>query len=326
MNRRNLLRTLVAAAIAMPLAFSATAQTSWPTKAIKWVNPFPAGGGTDVFARPMAAKVGTSLGQSVYIENLGGAAGTVGANVASKAAPDGYTFFVGAIHHTIAESLYMNRGYKLEQDFVPITVFAFVPNVLVVHPKLGIKTVDEFVKYAKANPGKLNFGSAGSGASHHMAAELFKRLAGIEMVHVPYKGVGPMMQDLLGGQVDLCFDSLSSSAPQIKAGKLIPLAITSATRSPAFPDLPTMAEVGYQGFEVTTWYALWGIKGTPQPILDKMYAENLKALNDPDIRKIWESQGATVGGLPPKEFATLISSEIAKWARVVKDSNIKIDN
>ena len=325
MNRRNLLRGLAAAAFALPVAFSASAQ-NWPTKAIKWINPFPAGGGTDVFARPMAAKVGTSLGQSVYIENLGGAAGTVGANVASKAAPDGYTFFVGAIHHTIAESLYMNRGYKLEEAFVPITVFAFVPNVLVVHPKLGIKTVEDFVKYAKANPGKLNYGSAGSGASHHMAAEAFKRLAGIDMVHVPYKGVGPMMQDLLGGQVDLCFDSLSSSSPQIKAGKLIALAITSDKRSPAFPDLPTMAEAGYKGFEVTTWYALWGIKGTPQPILDKMYAENVKALTDPEIKKIWESQGATVGGLPPKEFATFISSEIAKWGKVVKDSNIKIDN
>jgi tripartite-type tricarboxylate transporter receptor subunit TctC len=262
----------------------------------------------------------------MFIENLGGAAGTLGAGVAAKAAPDGYTFFVGAIHHTIAESLYHNRGYKLEQDFVPITVLAYVPNVLVVHPKLNIKTLDEFVKYAKANPGKLNFGSAGSGASHHMAGEMFKRMAGIDMVHVPYKGIGPMMQDLLGGQVEVCFDSLSSSSPQIKAGKLIPLAITSATRSPAFPDIPTMGELGYKGFEVTTWYALWGIKGTPQPILDKMHAEAVKALNDPDIRKIWETQGATIGGQSAKDFGIFVSSEVAKWAKVVKDSNIKIDN
>ena len=327
MNRRILLSTacwLVATALLFPV--SGFAQSNWPTKSIKWVNPFPAGGGTDVFARPMAAKVGASLGQSVYIENLGGAAGTVGAAAAAKAAPDGYTFFVGAIHHTIAESLYLKKPYKLEQDFVPITVFAYVPNVLVVHPRFGFKTVDDLVKYAKANPGKLNFGSAGSGASHHMAGELFKRIAGIDMVHVPYKGIGPMMQDLLGGQVDLCFDSLSSSSPQIKAGKLIALAITSTTRSPAFPDLPTMAEAGYKGFEVTTWYALWGIKGTPQPIIDKMYAESVKALNDPDIKKIWESQGATIGGQPPKEFASFISSEIAKWGKVVKDSDIKIDN
>ena len=325
MKRRIIIRAFVVTLVCLPFAFAATAQT-WPTKAIKWINPFPAGGGTDVFARPIAGKIGASLGQSVYIENLGGAAGTLGAGVAAKATADGYTFFVGAIHHTIAESLYFKRGYKLEEDFVPITVLAFVPNVLVVHPKLGVKTVEEFVKYAKANPGKLNYGSAGSGASHHMAAELFKRLAGIDMVHVPYKGVGPMMQDLLGGQVDLCFDSLSSSSPQIKAGKLIALAITSATRSPAFPDLPTMAEAGYKGFEVTTWYALWGIKGTPQPIIDKMYGETAKALKDPDIKKIWETQGATVGGMPPKEFAAFISSEIAKWGKVVKDANIKIDN
>ena len=325
MNRRSIFRALAIASLALSFAQSVSAQT-WPNKPVKWINPFPAGGGTDVFARPMAAKVGASLGQSVFIENLGGAAGTLGAGVAAKAAPDGYTFLVGAIHHTIGESLYHNRGYKLEQDFVPITVFAFVPNVLVVHPKLNIKTVEEFVKYAKANPGKLNFGSAGSGASHHMAAELFKRLAGIDMVHVPYKGIGPMMQDLLGGQVDLSFDSLSSSSPQIKAGKLIPLAITSATRSPAFPDVPTMAEAGYKGFEVTTWYALWGIKGTPQPILDKMHVEAVKALNDPDIKKIWEAQGATPGGQSAKDFAALVSSEIARWAKVVKDSNIKIDN
>jgi len=322
MNRRTVFGSLLAALL---LPLYAHAQT-WPTKPVKWINPFPAGGGTDVFARPLAAKIGTSIGQSVYIENLGGAAGTLGAGVAAKAEPDGYTFFVGAIHHTIAESLYHNRGYKLEQNFAPITVLAYVPNVLVIHPKLNIKTLDEFVKYAKANPGKLNFGSAGSGASHHMAGEMFKRMAGIDMVHVPYKGIGPMMQDLLGGQVEVCFDSLSSSAPQIKAGKLIPLAVTSATRSPAFPDIPTMGELGYKGFEVTTWYALWGIKGTPQPILDRMHAEAVKALNDPDIKKIWETQGATVGGQSAKDFGVFISAEIAKWAKVVKDGNIKIDN
>ncbi len=323
MKRRNWFGSLLAGVLLVSLG--AHAQT-WATKAIRWINPFPAGGGTDVFARPLAAKISIPLGQTVYIENLGGAAGTLGAGVAAKAPGDGYTFFVGAIHHTIAESLYTNRGYKLEQDFVPITVLAFVPNVLVIHPKLGIKTLDAFVKYAKAHPGQLNFGSAGSGASHHMAGEMFKRMAGIDMVHVPYKGIGPMMQDLLGGQVEVCFDSLSSSAPQIKSGKLIPLAVTSETRSPAFPDIPTMGELGYKGMTVTTWYALWGIKGTPQPILDRMYAETVKTLADPEIHKIWESQGATVGGIPPKEFATFISAEIAKWGKVVKDSNIKIDN
>ncbi len=319
------------AALALPftLLFSAdvSAQTSnWPTKPVRWINPFPAGGGTDVFARPMAGKIGTALGQTMIIENMGGAAGTLGAAAAARADADGYTFFVGAIHHTIAESLYANKPYKLEQAFVPITVFAYVPHVLVVHPKLGFKTVDDLVKYAKANPGKLNFGSAGSGASHHVAGELFKKLAGIDMVHVPYKGIGPMMQDLLGGQVDLAFDTLSSSSPQIRGGKLVALGVTSAQRSPAFPDVPTMIESGYKTFDMTTWYALWGIKGTPQPILDRMHTEAVKALNDPETQKVWAMQGATVGAQSSKEFGAFISAEIAKWGKVVKDSNIKIDN
>lgn len=327
MNRRTLLGALAIAALSFSVALSASAQTpAWPTKPVKLINPFPAGGGTDVFARPYAAKLSNNLGQSFYIENLGGAGGTIGASTAATSAPDGYTFFIGAIHHTIAESLYTKRTYKLEQAFEPITVLGYVPNVLVIHPKNNFKTVEDLVKYAKANPGKLNFGSAGSGASHHLAAELFKRLAGIDMVHVPYKGIGPMMTDLLGGVVDLSFDGLASASAQIKAGKLIPLAVTSEKRNPLLPDVPTFAELGYKDFTMTTWYAIWGIKGTPQPILDKMHAETLKVLADPDIKKIWDQAGATAGGQSPKEFAGFISSEIAKWGKVVKDSNIKIDN
>ena len=326
MNRRNLLRTLLAMALTVP-ALSALAQApAWPTKPVKLINPFPAGGGTDVFARPYAAKLSNNLGQSFFIENLGGAGGTIGATTASTAAPDGNTFFIGAIHHTIAESLYLKKTYKLEQSFEPITLLGYVPNVLVLHPKHPFKTVDELVKYMKANPGKLNFGSAGSGASHHLAGELFKRVAGVDMVHVPYKGIGPMMTDLLGGVVDLSFDGLASSSAQIKAGKLIPLAVTSEKRNPLLPDVPTMVELGYKDFTMTTWYAVWGIKGTSQPILDKMHAETLKVLADPDIKKIWDQAGATPGGQSPKEFAGFISSEIAKWGKVVKDSNIKIDN
>jgi tripartite-type tricarboxylate transporter receptor subunit TctC len=324
MKRRNLLGILLAS-IALPFAQLSNAQT-WPTKPVKWINPFPAGGGTDAFARPLAAKLTNNMGQTIIIENMGGAGGTLGAAAAAKAAPDGYTFFVGAIHHTIAESLYLKKTYKLEQDFVPITVLAYVPNVLVVHPKHGFKTVDDLVKYAKANPGKLNFGSAGSGASHHMAGELFKRAVGIDMVHVPYKGIGPMMQDLLGGQVDLAFDGLGSASAQIKGGKLVPLAVTTTTRSPLLPDVPTLAELGIKGVEVQTWYALWAIKGTPQPIIDKMYAETVKALNDPEMKKVWALQGADAGGQSAKEFATFISSEIAKWGKVVKEADLKIDN
>ncbi len=328
MNRRTLIATLAAATLALPLALSsapALAQ-AWPNKPVKLINPFPAGGGTDVFARPLAAKLTNSLGQSFIVENLGGAGGTVGAAVAAKAAPDGYTFFIGAIHHTIAESLYAKRGYVLEQDFVPITVLGYVPNVLVLHPKHPFKSEPELLKFLKANPGKINFGSAGSGASHHIAGELYKRSAGVDMVHVPYKGIGPMMQDLLAGVVDLSFDGLASSSAQIKSGKLVPLAVTSAQRSPLLPDVPTMVELGYKDFTMTTWYAIWGIKGTPQPILDKMHAEVVKVLNDPDIKKIWDQAGAAPGGQSPKEFGAFIASEIAKWGKVIKDSNIKIDN
>ncbi len=327
MNRRDTLKTLAAlgASSALPFSLSAFAQADWPNKPVKMINPFPAGGGTDAFARPFGIRLGQLLGQSIIIENLGGAGGTVGAASAAKATPDGYTFFVGAIHHTIAESLYLKKTYKLEQDFVPITVLGSVPNVLVVNPKHGWKSEAELLKHLKANPGKVNFGSAGSGASHHLAGELYKLSAGVDMVHVPYKGIGPMMTDLLGGVVDLAFDGLASSSPQIKAGKLTPLAVTSPERSPLLPNVPTMTELGYKNFEMTTWYALWAIKGTPQAIVDRMYAETVKVLNDPEIKNIWTQQGARAGGQSPKEFAAYISSEIAKWGKVVKEANIKID-
>ncbi len=201
-----------AAVAALVLAFAGTASAQWPNKSIKWINPFPAGGGTDVFARPIAAKLTASLGQTVFIENLGGAGGTVGAGVAAKAAPDGYTFFVGAIHHTIAESLYTKLPYAgLEKDFEPVTVLAYIPNVVVVHPKHDFKSIPELISYAKANPGKLNFGSAGNGTSHHLIGELFKMQAGVDLTHVPYRGAGPLMQDLLGGVVDLAFDGMGTS-------------------------------------------------------------------------------------------------------------------
>jgi tripartite-type tricarboxylate transporter receptor subunit TctC len=323
MNRRYFGACAIALAAALPIGVLAQA---WPSKPIKFINPFPAGGGTDVFARPIAAKLSAQLGQNVIIENLGGAGGTVGAAVAAKAAPDGYTFFIGAIHHSIGESIYTKRGYVLETDFIPITVLAFVPNVVVIHPKNDFKTIAELIAYNKANPGKLNFGSAGTGTSHHLAAELFKTQTGTDMTHVPYKGAGPLMQDLLGGQVDLAFDGLGTSAPQIKAGKLRPIAVTTTTRSPVLPDVPTMAEAGLKDYQVTTWYAVWAIKGTPKEIIDRMYAEIVKALAQPEIREIWAQQGATVGGIPPAEFSAFVKSEVAKWSKVVKDAGVKIDN
>lgn len=326
MKRRSMIAAVALTLAAITTAVPALAQSGWPNKPIKFMNPFPAGGGTDAFARPLAAKLSQSLGQQVIVENMGGAGGTVGAAAAAKQSGDGYTFFIGAIHHTIAESLYPKLSYNLRQDFIPITVLGYVPNAVVVHPKTGFKTMADLVKFAKANPGKLNYGSAGSGASHHIAAEMFKKMAGIDMTHVPYKGIGPMMQDLLAGQIDLAFDGMASSSPQIKGGKIIPLAVTSTKRSNVIPDVPTLQELGYKDYELTTWYAIWGIKGTPPEIINRMHAEVVKAMNDPDLKKIWEAQSATAGGQSPKEFEAFINNEITKWAKVIKDANIKIDN
>lgn len=311
--------------VLLALSAGAAFAQSWPTKPVRIINPFPPGGGTDAFARPLAVKLTIAFGQTVLIENQGGAGGTVGATNASKALSDGYTWFMGAVHHTIAETLYTKLPYSLERDFVPLTVVAYVPNVVVVNPKHTFKNVKELLDYAKANPGKLNYGSAGNGTTHHLAVELFKTMTGAQLTHVPYKGAGPLMPALLGGEVDLAFDGMGTSATQIKAGKLRPLAVTTKTRSPVIPDVPTMQEAGFSGYEVTTWYALWAIKGTPKEAIDRMYAETVKAMQQPDMKQIWDAQGATVGGQPPAEFAKFVHSEIEKWGKVVKDAGIKID-
>lgn len=321
-----MLKALFCAAIAAA-GLTAHAQ-SWPNKPVTMMNPFPPGGGTDVFARPIAAKLSQQLGQQVLIENQGGAGGTVGATNVAKRAADGYNWFFGAVHHTIAESLYKTLLYSLERDFEPITVAAFVPNVVVVHPKHADKfrTLSDLRDYARANPGKLNYGSAGSGTTHHLAVELFKTMTKTFMVHIPYRGAGPLMPDLLAGQVDLAFDGLGTSAPQIKAGKLIALAVTTATRSPVLPNVPTVQEAGIPGYEVRTWYAIWALKGTPKDVQERMYKEVVIAMNQPDLKKIWAEQGADVGGMPPAEFGALIRAEITKWAKVVKDSGAQVDN
>jgi len=299
---------------------------SWPTKPVRIINPFPPGGGTDVFARPLAIKLGQSLGQTVLIENQAGAGGTVGAANAAKAAGDGYTWFMGAVHHTIAETLYTKLPYALEKDFVPVTVVAYVPNVVVVHPKHPFKNIKELIAFAKANPGKLNYGSAGNGTTHHLSVELFKSMTGTQLTHVPYKGAGPLTPALLSGEVDLAFDGMGTSAPHIKAGKLRPLAVTTPARSPLVPDVPTMQEAGLPGYQVTTWYALWAINGTPKGAIDRMYAETAKALQLPDMKEIWATQGATAGGQTPAEFTRFVHSEIEKWGKVVRDAGIKIDS
>ena len=326
MQVRHVLRTAAVTALAFA-GLGVNAQT-WPTKPVTILNPFPAGGGTDTFARPIAAKLSQQLGQPVIVENQGGAGGTLGAANVAKRAPDGYNWFMGAVHHTIAESLYTRLAYSLEKDFEPITVAAFVPNVVVVHPKHAakFKTLRDLIDYARANPGRLYYGSAGSGTTHHLSVELFKTMTKTFMVHIPYRGAGPLMVDLLAGQVDLAFDGMGTSSTQIKAGKLIPLAITSVVRNPVLPNVPTVQEAGVPGYEVRTWYAIWALKGTPKEIKDRMYKETVVAMNQPDLKRIWAEQGADPGGMPPAVFAALIKTEIAKWAKVVKDSGAKVDN
>ncbi|HUQ76366.1 MAG TPA: tripartite tricarboxylate transporter substrate binding protein [Burkholderiales bacterium] len=312
---------------ALAIAASTLWAQSWPTKPVTMINPFAPGGGVDAFGRPLAAYLSKTLNHQFIVENMAGAGGTVGAANAARRPADGYNFFIGAVHHTIAESLYTKLPYSLEKDFTPITVLAYVPNVVVMHPKhANLNSIRELIAYAKANPGKLNYGSAGNGTTHHLAGELFKTMTGVDITHIPYKGAGPMMTDLIAGQVDMAFDGMSTSAPMIKSGRLKPLAVTTTQRSFVAPQVPTMQEAGLPNYVVTTWYALWAPQGTPKEVLDRMYSETVKALQSPELKVVWEGQGATAGGEAPAEFAKLIHSEIAKWAKVVKDSGAKVDN
>lgn len=323
-SRRNALKLGLAASLAAPAV--ARAQQGWPNGPITWVNPFPAGGGTDVFARPLAAQVGDQLGVQILIDNKGGAGGTVGASQAAKMKPDGQTFFVGAIHHTIAPSVYKNLDYDLEKNFEPITMIALVPQVISINPnKVPAKTAAEFIAYLKANPNKVNYASAGAGTAHHLAGELFKLETKTEIVHVPYRGAGPAMQDLLAGNADMMFDGMGTSAQQIKAGKLRGLAVATDKRVPEFPDMPTAAEIGVPSWLVSTWYGVWAIKGTPEPIVKRMYDEIVKALGNPKLQTIWKEQLAQVGGEAPADFAKRIRTEIEKWQKVVAAAGVKLD-
>ena len=303
----------------------AAAQETWPTRAIRIINPFPAGGGTDAFARPLAARLNTELGQQVLIENLGGAGGTLGASVAARAPGNGYTWFMGAVHHTIAETLYTKLSYSLERDFIPVTVASYVPSAVVIHPSIPARSIKELIALDKKNPGKINFGSAGYGTTHHMNGELFNLITGTKLVHVPFKGAGPLTPALLSGEVDMAFDGMGTAAPNIKAGKLRALAVTTAKRSALLPQVPTLQESGVN-MDVTTWYALWGIKGTPKPIIDRMYQATIKTMALPEVKKVWDSLGAAPGGQSPAEFEKFVKQEIATWGKVVKASGAKVEN
>ena len=312
-----------AAALAAPWV---GAQAGWPAKPVTVIVPFPPGGGTDAFGRPLFATMGKNLGRQFVIDNKGGAGGTLGANIAAKAAPDGYTVFMGAVHHAIAPSMYPKLDYSIETDFVPVGLISSVPQVIVVNPqRVAATTLKGLLELLRKNPGKFNYGSAGNGTSHHLAGELFKLQTQTFITHIPYRGAGPALQDLIAGQVDLMFDGLGSSANHIKGGRLRGIAVASDKRAPGFPDLPTAAEAGVPTYKVATWYGLWAPKGTPREIVAAMQAEMRKALNSDELKAMWTGLGSETPNLWGDEFGRFVGSEVKRWAEVVRTSGAKLE-
>ncbi|MFP5472789.1 MAG: Bug family tripartite tricarboxylate transporter substrate binding protein [Gammaproteobacteria bacterium] len=323
-TRRTLLASLaVAAAGALPLG--ALAQ-NFPTKPITIIVPFSVGGTTDILARIVGQGLTTELGQSVVVDNKPGAGGNIGGSLAAKAAADGYTLFMGTVGtHAINQSLYKKMPFDPVKDFAPLSRVATVPNLLVAHPSQPFKTVKEMIAYAKANPGKITFGSPGSGASPHVSGELFKSMTGTDLLHIPYKGSAPAMTDLLGGQTSVMFDNMPSAIQHVRSGKLRPIAVTTAKRSPELPDVPTIAEAGVPGYEATSWFGMFAPAGTPKPVLDKLHAALIKVLNQADVKKKIAEQGGDAVAETPAQFAAFIKAESVKWGKVVKESGATAD-
>ena len=321
--RSAFLRAALFAAMSLPFAGFAA---PYPTKTIRFVVPYPAGGPLDAVARLLAQKVSDSVRQPIIVDNKPGAGGNIGADIVAKSPPDGYTLLMGAVAtHAINPTLYASIPYDAAKDFIPITQIGSTPNVLVVNPSVPATNVREFIAYAKANPGKLNFGSGSTGSAGHLAGELFKAMAGVEMTHVPYKGAAPAMNDLIGGQVQLMFDNLASSLAQVRAGKIRALAVTTAKRSPLAPDLPTIAESGLPGFDINTWFGLFVPAGTPHDVVERLHDEFTRALASPEVREKMLALGAEPVGSTPSEFAAYIRSEGEKYARIIKASGAKAD-
>ena len=316
---------IVFIAVALCVFSGNAAAQGWPSKPIRYVVPFPPAGATDITARIMADRISGPLGQPVVVENRPGVAGNVGTDLVAKSLPDGYTILQVTVAQSISATLYAKLNYDLEKDLLPAAMVALVPNVMIVNPSVPAKSVAEFIALAKANPGKINFASSGSGTSIHMSAEMFKMLTGVNIVHIPYKGSGPALADLIGGQVDVMFDNLSSSIGHIRGGKLRALAITSATRYPELPDLPTMQEAGVAGYEATAWFGIVAPKGTPRDIIMRINSEVNKALAQADVKEKLAQQGALARSWTPEQFGDFIHNEIVKWGTVVKASGAKVE-
>ena len=324
--RRQLVSALIGAAAFGVAATPAIAADKYPSKPVTIIVPFSAGGTTDILARIVGVKLGETLGETVIIDNRPGAGGNIGAAMVAKAKPDGYTLLMGTVGtHAINQTLYPKLNFDPIKDFAPLTRVANLPNLLVVHPSVPAKNVQELIAYAKANPGKLNFGSSGNGSSIHLSGELFKNMTGIDMQHVPYKGSAPAVTDLLGGQISMMFDNMPSAIQHEKSGKLRPLAVTTAKRSPALPNVPTIAESGVKGYEATSWFGLLAPAGTPPAIINRLNADLVKILAMPDVKKQMAEQGAEAYSETPAAFAGFIKTETAKWAKVVKASGAVVD-
>ncbi|MBO9513068.1 MAG: tripartite tricarboxylate transporter substrate binding protein [Variovorax sp.] len=316
--------TVAIAAVSAVAPLAASAQ-SFPTQPVKLVVPFPPGGTTDIFARLLATELSQTWGQPVVVDNRAGASGTIFSEQLARMPPDGHTLMLTATHHVINPGLYKNLRYNTRTDFTPIALVASVPNVLVVNPKFPAKSVAELVAYAKAHPGQVSFGSAGTGGANHLSGELFKAMAGIDMVHIPYKGAAPALNDLLGGQIPVMFDSVPGVLQHIEAGRLRALGVTSRERSPALPGVPTIDEAGLKGFEATAWFGLYAPGGMKPELSKKLSADVVQALRSDQLRRQFAQQGAEPGALTQPQFAAFVDAEITKWSKVINDAHIKID-
>jgi tripartite-type tricarboxylate transporter receptor subunit TctC len=312
---------------AVAFAFAATAQAqAWPSKPIKYIVNFAPGGTTDIVGRLIAAKLSTALGQPVVVENRAGAGGNLGAEMLAKSAPDGYTIGGGTVSsHAINVTLYSKMPYDPLKDFTPITMLATLPNMLVVHPSLGVNNVAELIALLKANPNKYSFGSAGNGTSQHMSGEMFKTMTGTSMQHIPYKGSGPMIPDLLAGTISMSFENITTAFPPVKQGRLKALAVTTSKRSFVAPEVPTMAEAGLTGYDITSWQALFAPAGVPKEIIARLHTETVKALKAPDVAKRLEDLGLDAGGIAPEELAAIMRNDIPRLGKVVRDSGARVD-
>lgn len=298
---------------------------TYPTKPVKLVVPYPPGGPTDIVARLVAQKLSEQMGQQFIVDNRPGAGGNLGAEVVARSPADGYTLVVATTAHAINPSLFKNLGYSLSRDFAPVSQLTSGPLVIVANPALAAKSVSELIAQAKSRPGELNFASSGNGQSTHLSAELFASMAGVKMNHIPYKGSAPALADTVGGQTQVMFDTMLSAMPHVKAGKLKALAVTSATRSPAAPDVPTVAESGLPGYEVIAWNGLLAPAGTPPEVVVRLSAELKKALAAPDMKDKFAAQGFAAVWSTPEAFGRFLAAEVDKWARVVKVSGAKVD-